>query len=115
MQVPLKWECISSIVGVLLPAGSICQKLTNGLCIGIYVGDGGRGSCQVCSVWKLLTNYSVEMILGKYIDLNLEKYRNAPRAPTQSEMCEKLLLIFLSASTEVEEEEGLERGRKMQL
>lgn len=46
------------------------------------------------------------MILGKYIDLNLEKYRNAPRAPTQSEMCEKLLLIFLSASTEVEEGKG---------
>lgn len=45
------------------------------------------------------------MILGKYIDLNLEKYRNAPRAP-QSEMCEKLLLIFLSASTEVEEGKG---------
>lgn len=42
------------------------------------------------------------MILGKYIDLNLEKYRNAPR-----EMCEKLLLIFLAASTEVEEEEGV--------
>lgn len=44
--------------------------------------------------------------LGKYIDLNLEKYRNAPRAPTQSEMCEKLLLIFLAASTEVEEGKG---------
>lgn len=34
------------------------------------------------------------MIWGKYIDLNLEKsIGNAPHAP-QSEMCEKLLLIF---------------------
>lgn len=62
------------------------------------------------------------MILGEYIDLNLEKYRNALRAPTQSEMCEKLLLIFLAASTEVEEGKGAGveqviplRGRKMQL
>lgn len=46
---PSMCECISSIGGTLLPAGSICQKLTNGLCIGIYVGGGRRGSCQVCA------------------------------------------------------------------
>lgn len=49
MQVPLKYECTYLKYWRGLPSTSVCQMLTNGLCIGIYVGDAGGVAAVKCA------------------------------------------------------------------